>query len=549
MSGAHLVTRALSRAGVKTVFSLSGNQIMPIYDACIDAGIRIVHVRHEAAAVHMADAWAQLTGEIGVALLTAAPGITNGLSPLYSARMAESPVLVLSGDSPMSADGTGPFQELAQTEITKPLVKRALRPTRAAELDRDVTEAIECALSGRPGPVHVALPFDLLSQDVQDSDAPGPAAPRRQSTALAPQAAQAIAQRVGQAKRPLVLVGPMLNASRAPGLLARARQALQAPVIPMESPRGLRDPSLGTFASCLADADLVLLLGKPLDFTVAHGKTPAFHAQAGVIVVDPEAFLLERAVKGLGARLREHAQADADDALQALCEAAAQASSPRADWLARVDAAIASRQLVAGTGGLPDAAQPLPQAICGAVQQALDQADEPILICDGGEFGQWAQAFCQAPTRVINGVSGAIGGALCYAIAASLARPDATIFTLMGDGTVGFHLSEFETAAREGARFVAVVGNDARWNAEHVIQMREYGADRLYGCQLSAAARYDQAAQALGAHGGYADRLADVAGVIDAALHSGKPACLDIRMDGQAAPSFASTGVAAQGPH
>ena len=548
MSGAHLVTRALSRAGVKTLFSLSGNQIMPIYDACIDAGIRIVHVRHEAAAVHMADAWAQLTGEIGVALLTAAPGITNGLSPLYSARMSESPVLVLSGDSPLSADGTGPFQELAQTEITKPLVKRSWRPTQAAALDRDVTEAITIALSGRPGPVHVALPFDLLQQDVNEDDVPRPEAPSRQRTELQPRQVQDIARHLAQARRPLVLVGPMLNASRAASLLRTARDALQAPIIPMESPRGLRDPSLGTFAGCLAEADLVVLLGKPLDFTVAHGTTPSFHADAGVIVVDPDTPLIERAVKGLGARLREHAQADADAALQALC-LAAEGQPPRGDWLARVDAAVASRQLAAGTGGSPDAAKPLPLAICGAVQQALDRAEEPILICDGGEFGQWAQAFCQAPTRVINGVSGAIGGALCYAIAASLARPRATIFTLMGDGTVGFHLSEFETAAREGARFVAVVGNDARWNAEHVIQMREYGADRLYGCQLSVQARYDQAAQALGGHGGHADSLEGLRTALAAAVSSGKPACLDVRMDGQPAPSFASTGVAAKGPH
>ncbi|WP_144639379.1 thiamine pyrophosphate-binding protein [Bordetella genomosp. 13] len=548
MSGAHLVTRALSRAGVKTVFSLSGNQIMPIYDACIDAGIRIVHVRHEAAAVHMADAWAQLTGEIGVALLTAAPGITNGLSPLYSARMAESPVLVLSGDSPLSADGMGAFQELAQTEITRPLVKRALRPTQAAALDRDVTEAIELALSGRPGPVHVALPFDLLQQAVDDGDVLCPEAPRRQRTDLPAPQAQTIAQRLARARRPLVLVGPMLNASRAAAALKTAREALHVPVVPMESPRGLRDPSLGTFAGCLADADLVVLLGKPLDFTVAHGKAPSFHPQAAIVVVDPDAALLERARKGLGARLHEHAQADADAALQALCQAQAEPPS-RGDWLARVDAAMAARQLAAGTGGAPDADRPLPQAICGAVQDALDQADEPILICDGGEFGQWAQAFCQAPVRVINGVSGAIGGALCYAVAASLARPNATIFTLMGDGTVGFHLSEFETAAREGARFVAVVGNDARWNAEHVIQMREYGADRLYGCQLSEQARYDQAAQALGAHGGHADSLDGLRQALAAAVASGKPACIDVRMDGQPAPSFATRGVAAKGPH
>jgi acetolactate synthase-1/2/3 large subunit len=120
MLGSQLVIQALARRGVRTIFSLSGNQIMPLYDACIDAGIRIVHVRHEAAAVFMADAWSQVTGEIGVALLTAGPGITNGVAPLYSAAQAESPVLLLSGDSPLGEDGMGAFQEMDQAAIPRP---------------------------------------------------------------------------------------------------------------------------------------------------------------------------------------------------------------------------------------------------------------------------------------------------------------------------------------------------------------------------------------------------------------------------------------------
>src|SRR5690606_34556187 len=166
MLGAQLVTDALRRAGVKTVFRLAGNQSMPIYDACIDANIRIVHVRHEAAAVYMADAWAQLTGEIGVALVTAAPGITNCLSPVFSARLAESPILLLSGDSPVSQDGMGAFQELDQIGVTAKLVKKSLRLSRSEEIDQDITSAISLALSGRPGPVHIAMPFDLLQEKV-----------------------------------------------------------------------------------------------------------------------------------------------------------------------------------------------------------------------------------------------------------------------------------------------------------------------------------------------------------------------------------------------
>ncbi|OWT76979.1 MULTISPECIES: thiamine pyrophosphate-binding protein [unclassified Achromobacter] len=550
-SGAHLVTDALVRAGVKTVFSLSGNQIMPIYDACIDAGIRIVHVRHEAAAVHMADAWAQLTGQIGVALLTAAPGLTNGLSPLFSARSAESPVLLLSGDSPLAADGMGAFQELAQTDITAPLVKASLRPRRAAELQSDVCAAITVALSGRPGPVHVALPFDLLQQAVPEDQIIQGNAPARKTVKPAQADVTAIAQQLAQAARPLILAGPMHNESRAASRLKALREALGVPVVPMESPRGLRDPMLGAFASVLAQADLVLLVGKPLDFTLDFGRAPTWNAETPVLVVDPEQHLLDRARNLLGTRLTVSVRADADAMLDALTTAAAGGLGQRGrEWGATVDAALAMRTLKPGSvkSGDGQAGAALPTEICAAVQKVLDTSADPILICDGGEFGQWAQAFCHAPTRLINGVSGAIGGGLCYAVAASLARPEATIVALMGDGTVGFHFTEFETAIRENARFMAVVGNDSRWNAEHVIQMREYGPERLIGCSLSPSVRYDLAVAGFGAHGAYVKAPADLGLALEQAGQARRAACINIELNGQAAPAY-DVAVAAPGAH
>jgi len=161
-NGATLLVSALSAIGVRTIFTLSGNQIMPIFDACIDADIRLVHVRHEAAAVYMAEAWAQLNGDIGVALIAAAPGFANGLSPLYSARASESPVLLLSGDSPLHQDSMGAFQELDQVAISKPLTKFSSRPQTADAILTDLAKAISIARSGRKGPVHLALPFDLI---------------------------------------------------------------------------------------------------------------------------------------------------------------------------------------------------------------------------------------------------------------------------------------------------------------------------------------------------------------------------------------------------
>ena len=142
-----------------------------------------------------------------------------------------------------------------------------------------------------------------------------------------------------------------------------------------------------------------------------------------------------------------------------------------------------------------------PRAACEAVQRVLDAASDPVLVCDGGEFGQWSQALCTAPVRIINGLSGAIGGGLCHALAAKLARPEATVVAMMGDGSAGFHFTELDTAVREEAAFLTVIGNDFRWNAEHQIQLREYGPNRLIGCDLAPSARYDLAAAGLGCHG------------------------------------------------
>ena len=531
VNGAELLVDTLARAGARRIFSLSGNQIMPVYDACIDARLSIVHVRHESAAVHMADAWAQITGEVGVALVTAGPGFGNALAALFSARHAESPVLLLSGDSPVSADGDAPFQEMPQSDIARPLVKATLRPDRASLVGRAIASAIACARSGRPGPVHVALPFDVLGATAERGCRVETAELDRRPNELPAPIAGEIADRIARASRPIVLTGPLLNRSREPARVAALESALRAPVIAMESPRGLRDPALGSFSRVLAAADLVVLLGKGIDYSVGFARPPAMDAAAGLIVVDPDDAVVDRANRLAGDRIVLSASADAVLAADAIARAG-RASSCRA-WYEQVTEAIADRTLAEGSN-----AGFHPREVCGAVQRVLDASADPVLVCDGGEFGQWAQASCAAPTRIINGLSGAIGAGLCHALSAKLARPDATVIAMMGDGTAGFHFTELDTAVREGAAFVTVIGNDFRWNAEHQIQLRNYGPDRLIGCDLAPSARYDLAAAGFGCHGEHVTDPAGLDAALARALASGTPACLNVEIDGVAAPVY-----------
>jgi acetolactate synthase-1/2/3 large subunit len=170
------------------------------------------------------------------------------------------------------------------------------------------------------------------------------------------------------------------------------------------------------------------------------------------------------------------------------------------------------------------------------VQKLLD-APEAVLVADGGEFGQWAQATVTAPHRVINGVAGSIGAALPFAAAAKLALPASTVVAMLGDGTFGFHCSEIDTAVRGGLAYVAVVGNDACWNAEYQIQLRSYGASRAQGLDLLPT-RYDQVAAAFGAHGEHVERPAQLAPALARAAGAGRAACVNVTIERLPAPTF-----------
>ncbi len=533
MRGADLLVKSLAAAGVKRIFALSGNQIMPIFDACIDANIEIIHTRHEAAAVFMAEAYAQLTGEVGVAMVTAGAGAANALGPLFTSSESETPVLLITGDSPRFQDGKGAFQELDQAPMTTPVTKLSFRPSLARELGEDTARAIRTAKSGRPGPVHMAIPFDVVDGDATGAGLPNEFAFEIEHSPLGVSDAGRIADAVAQARHPVVICGPSMNRTRTGDLLRRLADALDAPVVPMESPRGLNDPALGDIREALANADLVVDLGKRVDFTLGFGKGDLCGPGCQWIAIHADRLERDRAHANLGDRLILAFAADPRDAADALLEVA-QGGNVRAEWRAQVAALTAARSY--SVDDPPDSGKITPSQLCAAVQRQLDAAPSSVVICDGGEFGQWAQAATDADFRVMNGISGAIGGGLCYGLGAKRAKLDATVFSLMGDGTIGFHFAEFETAVRANAPYVVVIGNDQTWNAEHQIQLRDYGPDRLIGCSLSGA-RYDLAVEGLGGHGEYVTDLSELDAALTRAVESGKVACVNVVMAGLPAPS------------
>ncbi len=533
--GADALVKVLSKAGVKHIFTLSGNHIMPVFDACVDSDIQLFHTRHEAAAVHMADAYSRLTGNVGVALVTGGPGHANAISALYTAQMAESSVLLLSGHAPNNQLGMGAFQEMRQAEMTAPLVKMAVTARHPDTLAEDLVQAIRVAQSGRPGPVHLSLPTDVLESTSHvpvDIDAES-FAPIAQPLEVS--LARRLAESLIQARRPLILVGPSCMTRAGRERTAKVSAAFGVPVIGMESPRGINDPSLGAFAEILAKADRVMLLGKRLDFTLGFGKSPAFEKNCTFLQIDAEPEELARTRRAVGERLTGTAIADAFSALDAIAALGDMSGNGNERWESDVRNAVSYRpeQWTSALSSAENRVHPV-QALA-PFQSLLDSDPGSVFISDGGEIGQWAQACLHAPDRVINGVAGAIGAALPFALAARVARPNAPIVAVMGDGTFGFHSAEMDTAVRYQLPFVAVVGNDARWNAEYQIQLRCYGREKLIGCELLPT-RYDNVTAAFGGFGKLVTRAEDVQAAAIEAHGSNLPACVNIMIEGIAAP-------------
>ena len=526
-TAAQLLVDTLVEAGVRYLFTLSGNQILSIYDATIGHDIQLIHTRHEAAAVHMADAWGRLMEDPpGVALVTAGPGHCNALSALYVALMSESPLLLLSGSSPRSQQGKGAFQEIDQVAMARPVTKAAWLVDDPERTGEDVARALSLCQSGRPGPVHLSLPSDVLEATVKDTN--GASVEPEDEDAHVPEASEVLGL-LQEAEQPLIVAGPAMARNHRWARVQELTQITGIPTLPMDSPRGVNDPWLHAANHCLFESDLILLLGKKLDFSLRFGEGP-FSPQTRFIQIDADAGQLrphERLILSI--------EGDPVRIAAFLAESARGQGWSGDAWRQRVEKTRATE---------PDqwkdwrrsSDRPIhPLCVCEVLQPYLDRG--AILVSDGGEVGQWVQAGLTAPLCLTNGPSGAIGSSIPMAIAAKLAQPDWQVIAVSGDGTFGFHLSEFDTALRYDLPMVVVVGNDARWNAEYQLQLQHYGEERAVACELLLT-RYDKVVEALGGHGEFVSDPVELGPALERALASGLPACVNVHIEGLKAPTF-----------
>ncbi|HVF64309.1 MAG TPA: thiamine pyrophosphate-binding protein [Casimicrobiaceae bacterium] len=543
-SVAGVIARLLKARGVDRVFGLCGGHIMPMWMNIDAAGIGIVDVRDERAAVYMAHAYGELTDTIGVALVTAGPGVTNAMTGIANAHVSRAPVLILSGTPPRAQENRGALQDLAHTDLVRSITRyaRTVRePTLAVqELDEAVSRAF--GHGAEPGPVYLEFPTDTLRCDV-------PRALQRDEyfrvrprplTLPDPASVQAAADLLWSAHRPLVISGR--GARRAGASLVRFLDRLGAPYLDTGETRGIvpdAHPSVvaAMRGTVMTEADVVCTVGRRLDFQLAYGSPAVFGGARFVRVAD------------IAGEMRDNRRGDVEllascgPALDAIVQAAGtRISAVDRDWIRglRLRHEERAAKLSAAMRSAPsDASGRIhPNRLLAALQDRI--GTHAVAVADGGDFLSFARVGLSASTWLDPGPLGCIGIGTPFGIAAALACPDRIVYVATGDGAFGFNAMEIDTAVRHKAPLLIVVANNAAWQIEVHDQQQSFG--KIVGTRL-ASSDYAAMARAFGMHGERVTHAEDLDGAIERALAK-RPALLDVVVTPEAMSSDAKTGLA-----
>ncbi len=536
MNGADLLVRQLRQHGVEFVTTLSGNGLNPFYEACRTAGLRLVDFRNEQAAAFAADAAARLTRRIGVCAVSAAVGHANALIGVVNAWFDGAPLLLITGSSAHSRTDMGKFQDLDQVALAAPVCKYARLVDRPERIPFYVHEAIGRATSGRPGPVHLTIPSDVLAGDIgailpgQVTMASGEVRPRATAD---PEAIDTAADLIAHARQPLIVAGSGAFYARADGTLGEFAATTAMPIVVPIWDRGAvsraSEHFLGVIGAAsggprlLPDADLILLVGARIDYRVAYAEPPGIRPDARIVRIDVEASELRQVREPDVAIL-----ADPKSALIALGEALARRGfTPRRDWLA--EARRRDREFRQRWHEPAPAAPPLTgRHVVDGLRPFLD--DRTLFLIDGGNIGQWAHMALadRYPGHWLTcGASGVVGWGIAGGIAARLAYPDRPVIVLSGDGAIAFGLVELETAVRHGTPFVVVLADDRAWGSVVSGQLETYGPAGVVASRMGPV-DYAKVAEGLGALGTRVERPEEIAAAIRAALTADRPTLIHV---------------------
>jgi len=541
VTGSHLICEALKLEGVKNVFALAGDHILPLLDVMADQDFRIIDTRHEQAAVHMADAWSRITEQPGVCMYTT-PGFANAIPGLTNAMHTEAPVISIAGSADMHDLGRGAQQEIEQVAMAAPVTKASLMVSDVKRIPEFIARAMRLAFSGRRGPVHLTIPIDVQERGVEREEVAftAPDAYRAKTAILADPAGvrQAIAI-LREAKKPLLIAGSAAGYTLSGNALQRFVETTRLPVLTEEQSRGLIpddhpyafgffERGLNRAAAKVRDADVVVLLGRKQDFTIGFCRPPNVAGDARLIQIDPSPAEIGRN-RGVAVGL----VGDVPSILDQMTKEASSHAWKELPWLDELRAARSEQAVWAED--LARSTMPMHALFVHKTLKSLLRPDD-CLVFDGGDFCHFGRLFLPAlkPKRWLYVSSlGMLGSSLPSALAAKLAYPDSRVFMLTGDGAFGFNGMEFDTAVRHKLNIVAFLGNDAAWGIDRQIQLGLYG--RPVATELLQA-RYDQVVVGLGGYGQFVENPEDLEPALQRALAAGRPALLNVAVQRAISP-------------
>jgi acetolactate synthase I/II/III large subunit len=525
----HLAVGALAQAGVEHLFTLSGGHIFPLYEGCRDHGVRIVDTRHEQAAAFAAEGLAKLTRRPQVAALTAGPGVTNGVSAVATARFGGSPMVVLGGRAPHGTWGRGGLQEIDHVAFMDPLTKHAVTAATPDQVPSEVLEALRVAATPGRGPTFVDIPMDTIFTPADESSIPAwtePQLPEVDASALS-RAAELLAA----ARTPVIVAGTDVWQSGAAEALRTLVETCRVPTITNGMGRGTlpADHELAyswARKAAFTQADLVLVIGTPMDFRLGFGS---FGDAKVVHVVETPDQVDEHAQPAVGLT------GNLPEALQGLAEAAGgptgDLAEARASWQERLREVESAKRAEQEDLLASDSAPIHPARVYGELRKVLDR--DAVVIGDGGDFVSYAGKYIDAYTPgcwMDPGPYGCLGTGMGYSMAARLAHPDRQIIALLGDGAAGFGLMDVETLVRQQLPVVMILGNNGIWALEKYPMQQIYDGWDV-AADLQPGLAYDQVVTALGGGGETVSEPGELAGALKRAFDAGVPYLINVLTD------------------